>query len=120
MAQRTVVTILCDLNHEENGEQQEVEAGETIHLGWNGYEFEFDACAKHADEVRGSIEPIVEHARRMAASRASAPKSPARSRDRVQRDKTGDIRRWLKAQGHQVSDRGRIPERLVALYEAAH
>jgi hypothetical protein len=30
------------------------------------------------------------------------------------------IREWARAHGHTVSDRGRIPAKIIADYEAAH
>jgi hypothetical protein len=41
---------------------------------------------------------------------------PARSN----RDQTAAIREWARANGHQVSDRGRIPKSVIEAYQAAH
>ncbi|MDX8037261.1 histone-like nucleoid-structuring protein Lsr2 [Lentzea sp. BCCO 10_0856] len=30
------------------------------------------------------------------------------------------IRDWARAEGHQISDRGRIPQNLVAQFQEAH
>jgi len=41
---------------------------------------------------------------------------PARSN----REQTAAIRAWARANGHQVSDRGRIPKSVIEAYQAAH
>jgi hypothetical protein len=38
----------------------------------------------------------------------------------MDREQAGAIREWARRNGHQVSDRGRIPSSVVEAYESAH
>jgi hypothetical protein len=42
--------------------------------------------------------------------------TPARSN----REETQAIREWARQNGHQLSDRGRIPKSVMEAYQAAH
>ena len=50
--------------------------------------------------------------RRPRRSRPAAPLSNG--------DRTAEIRAWAVEHGHQVSERGRIPKKVVEAFEAAH
>ena len=62
-----------------------------------------------------ALEPWTGAARRVR-------KSSKRSTQRRSHEgpSTNDVRNWARAQGHEVSDRGRIPSAIMAAYEAAH
>ncbi|HEX9518715.1 MAG TPA: histone-like nucleoid-structuring protein Lsr2, partial [Streptosporangiaceae bacterium] len=36
------------------------------------------------------------------------------------RERNSEIREWARKRGQDVSDRGRIPDSVIASYEAAH
>lgn len=54
---------------------------------------------------------------RGTAKRAAAP---GRGGSGLSKDELEAARTWLRAQGHSVSDRGRVKAELLALYEEAH
>jgi Lsr2 len=110
MAQQVSVLLLCDLH--ENGD---VDAVETVSFGVGNSAYEIDVCAAHAKELRSKLDPFVDHARRVAASRERRP-----GRRAADRARTAEIRAWAKAQGRQISERGRIPASVVAEYEQSH
>lgn len=63
------------------------------------------------------LAPYLEHARRVSdGTRAGRGRRPPRQT----RSDTEAIRRWAREQGYQVSDRGRLPNDVVAAYQAAH
>jgi Lsr2 len=112
MAQKTVVTVVCDLPHD-----GEVEGTETVSFAFDGTAYEIDVCATHAKELREKFGQYTEHARR-ATSAAGGRRRRARSGPG--RERSSEIRAWAKQRGHKVSERGRIPAAIIAEYESSH
>jgi len=120
MAQKVQVLLVCDLHADE------VEGSETIAFGLDGSSYEIDVCDEHAAELRDAFAPFVGAARRAGR----APSTPAqrrggRSGGRAaggsgDKNRVAEIREWARANGHQVSERGRISSTVLAAYEAAH
>jgi hypothetical protein len=110
MAQQVSVLLLCDLHG-----SHEVEASETPSFAVGNTSYEIDVCATHAGELRSKLRPFIEHARRPAE--AGRSRRGRRAADRVH---TAEIRAWAKQEGHQISERGRIPAAVVKEYQQAH
>jgi hypothetical protein len=110
MAQKTVVTVVCDLPHD-----GEIEGNETVSFGFDGTSYEIDVCSAHAKELHDTFTSYADHARRVSAGgrRRKARTGPGRER-------SSEIRAWARQRGHKVSERGRIPASIIAEYEAAH
>lgn len=113
MAQKTVVTVVCDLPHD-----GEVEGTETVSFAFDGTAYEIDVCATHAKDLREKFGKYVEHARRVAGSGGGGRRR--RSRSGPGRERSSEIRAWAKQRGHKVSERGRIPAAIIAEYESSH
>ena len=125
MAQRQVTVFIDDVTGDE------LESGETVNFALDGVEYQIDLSEEHADELRKAFAPYVLKGRRTGGryargGGASAGK-PRRSADSASPDTSGEskrdtqaIREWAQANGHKVSDRGRIPASVVKAYEAAH
>lgn len=113
MARRIVHQLVDDID----GTLLEVGEGETVHFSLNGTAYEIDLTAGHADELREALAPYIEAGRRSSASgsRTSAPRRRA-----ARNSDSAAIRAWAKEQGHEVSERGRIPAEIVDAYNAAH
>lgn len=119
MAQKVQVMLVCDLH------EDEVEGAETVAFGLDGTAYEIDVCEEHAGALRDSFAayvggarragrpPVAPAQRRARGGRAAAPAGS--SRERVQ-----EIREWARANGHTVSERGRLSGAVVAAYDAAH
>lgn len=118
MAQRVQVMLVCDLHDEE------VEGAETVAFALDGTSYEVDACEEHAAALRDVLAPYVGAGRR--AGRAPGPAAaPAARRPRAApasgpRRDVQDIREWARANGHAISERGRLPGAVVKAYEDAH
>jgi len=113
MAQRVQVLLVCDLH------DGEAEGSETITFSLDGSSYEIDVCEQHAAQLRDGFAPFIGAARR--AGRGSAPgprRGKGTGRNRTD-DRVGQIRAWARANGHQVSERGRLSRTLVEAYEAA-
>ncbi len=113
MAQRTVVTVVCDLPHED-----EVEGKETVSFSIDGTAFEIDLCTTHAKELHDKFSVYADHARKTSAIGGGSRRRKARTGPG--RERSSDIRAWARERGHKVSERGRIPASIIRDYEAAH
>ena len=109
MAKRTVTTLIDDLD--------ESEADETVKFGLDGVQYEIDLSAKNAAKLREALSPYVTVGRRIGRGQ------PAPSRRRLSapsdRAQNKAIRDWARSKNKQISDRGRIPEDIVAEYHAS-
>ncbi|MFC4057287.1 Lsr2 family protein [Planomonospora corallina] len=94
------------------------EANETVSFAIDGTSYEIDLSDVNAKKLRDSLAPFMASARRAGAS---APRRRGRGGTRaLSREKSADIRAWAKAQGKNVSERGRIASSIVEAYENAH
>jgi hypothetical protein len=110
MAQKTVVTVLCDLPHD-----SEVEGTESISFTVDGNAYQIDLCPPHSEEFGTKVGAFSAHARRVLSGSRRRRARPGQGRRRG-----ADIREWARNRGHDISDRGRIPDSVIAAYEAAH
>jgi hypothetical protein len=110
MAQKTVVTVVCDLPHDD-----EVEGRETVAFSFDGTAYEIDVCTSHVKELHDRFGEYTDSARKVSATgrRRRARTGPGRER-------SAEIRAWARNRGHKVSERGRIPATIIAEYEASH
>lgn len=107
MAQRVTIVLEDDLDGSS--------ADETVTFALDGTTYEIDLNAKNAGKLRDALAPYVGHARK--AGRRPSGRSTARSGSK--RDVT-EVREWARANGHKVSDRGRISAEVQAAYDKAH
>jgi Lsr2 len=122
MAKYEQVTLICDLDHG----QEEAEGACTVSFSLDRDAYEIEACQRHADEIRAIFAPYAARARPGAViTPAPAPASvPARAGDSPRTKFLRECRAWSRAQYERsggdpryvVSDRGRIPERILSEY----
>jgi hypothetical protein len=110
MAQKTVVTVVCDLPHD-----GEVDGTETVAFSFDGAAYEIDVCSTHAKELHDRFSEYADNSRKVSAGgrRRRARSGPGRER-------SAEIRAWARSRGHKVSERGRIPATIISEYEASH
>ncbi len=109
MAQKVNIVLVDDIDQSE--------ADETVSFGLDGKSFVIDLNAKHAAALRDALAPYVGHARPDGSGRRS---SGSRRSTRSAGTPAGDIRDWAKANGFDVSERGRISSEVREAYAAAH
>lgn len=113
MAQR-VETILID----------DVDGGtadETLEFAFDGATYEIDLSTENAAKLREALSPWAEKARRTSsASKKKKIKGKDVDWTPVRHSSLKEIREWANANGHQVSDRGRVPAHIERAYEEAH
>ncbi|MFC7527247.1 Lsr2 family protein [Actinoplanes sp. GCM10030250] len=98
------------------------EADRTVEFGLDGVNYTIDLSEKNAGKLRKVLEPFLSAATRLgrngsvpaAAARRAAPAATSRS----SRDQNQAIREWANKNGHNVSERGRIPSHVVEAYHS--
>jgi len=121
MARKVQVILSDDLD-------DSIAADETVTFALDGTTYEIDLSEKNAGELRDAFGKYVAAARKVS-SRGTRASGAGRSRatggaggggGRMDREQAGAIREWARKNGHEVSDRGRIPASVVEAFEAAH
>src|SRR5689334_23152488 len=110
MAQRTVVSLVDDLDG--------TEANETVEYALDGVTYEIDLNDANAKQLREVFDPYISAARRTGGRRSTGGRSRSSSSSSssssghgvVGRSKEAmkAIRDWAKTEGWAVSDRGRL------------
>jgi Lsr2 len=91
-------------------------ADETVTFVWDGVSYEIDLSKRNHAAFRRAVKPYVDAARRVRRTRRSS----AAPKRREHNAGPAEIREWARANGHSVSDRGRVPRELLEAYTAAH
>ncbi|MFE1953300.1 MULTISPECIES: histone-like nucleoid-structuring protein Lsr2 [Streptomyces] len=110
MAQKVQVLLVDDLD---GGE-----ADETVTFALDGKTYEIDLTTANADKLRGLLDPYLKGGRR-TGGRAASGRGKARAASGGNQD-TAAIRAWAKENGHEVNDRGRVPQKVREAYEKAN
>jgi hypothetical protein len=118
MARKVQVILSDDLD-------ENVAADETVSFSLDGTSYEIDLSEKNAEELRNAFSRYVQAARKVGrgsgrASGGGRSRATGGGGGRMDREQAGAIRDWARKNGHNVSDRGRIPASVVEAYEAAH
>ena len=101
---------------------------QTVSFGLDGQSYELDACEEHRAQLQDAFAPYVGAARKAGGrggSGGSAPRRASRGTSRPSsggsdREEVQRIREWARANGHQVSERGRLSSSVLEAYRAAH
>jgi nucleoid-associated protein Lsr2 len=109
VAQRVEVRLIDDLTGTEIGAGK----GETITFSLDGRTYEIDLTAKNANALRKAMQPYVVAGRPVKG----AQRRPTRTK--VSAD-AQTVKKWARANGYQVRDRGRVPNEVLAAFEAAN
>ena len=131
MAKTLIVQLTCDRCKAEKGEN--VDGSDTVAFGFDGYEYSLDLCKEHAEDFHNTVQGLIgwssdrtrsgsgRRGRRGGSAEESGGgggASPARSAS--DRERLKAIRDWARENGHpNLGDRGRIPQAIVAAYDAA-
>lgn len=91
------------------------EAEGTVRFGLDGTQYEIDLNTVRAKELRTVLARYIEAGRRVTVTRAghNGRKAPANGISNA------DVRAWAKANGLEISERGRIPATVLAQHQAA-
>ena len=115
MAQKVIVETVDDLD----GTVITDGSGGTVSFSFQGRSYEIDLSEDNQERLAEALEPYIAKARPTGQRRPqAAPRntsSGAANSGRLQ-----DIREWARANGHEVSDRGRISKAVQEAYERAN
>ncbi len=123
VAQKTTVQLVDDIDGSE--------AEESVTFALDGTTYEIDLSGEHAAALRDALAPYVGAARKAdgggsngrrsgGAGRRGSGGSGGGSASSSDRERTAAIRQWAREQGMEVNERGRIPNKIVQAYDAAH
>jgi hypothetical protein len=112
MATETITRLIDDFDGSETQR--------TVTFAWDGRTYEIDLNKKNVAAFEKTMKPYLAFARnvRTTPGASTRRRAVATGTGRRRRDLQA-IREWARANGHEVSDRGRISVSIVAAYEAA-
>jgi len=108
MAKKVTITLVDDIDGTSS-------ADETVSFSLDGVSYEIDLSSDNAGKLRDALAIYVANAERIGGRKSTGRAASGNSRKQV-----GDVREWARANGHTVSDRGRIPADIQAAYDKAH
>jgi hypothetical protein len=118
MAQKTIVTLVDDLTGEE------AENISTVEFALDGVTYELDLTDENSTKLHDALSPYAKAGRKIGGRRRSgagpgrAIKSTGRTNG-YNRETLKSIREWAKKNGHNVSDRGRLPAEVLQAWQTA-
>ena len=111
MAQKTQIILTDDMDGSE--------ATQTIAFAYQGVNYEIDLNDDHAAALEEPFHDWIQAARKVNSKTATARGSHVVRSANSGRD-VNAVRVWLRENGHEVSDRGRLAQKLLDAYDAAH
>jgi len=118
MAQKVRVELVCDACQDERPAQR------TITFGFEDegavrHEYQIELCSRHVVQFMKSFDEWIPMAREAPDNKPQKSKSPKRSTQgpaRRDAEQLAGIRSWARANGYEVSDKGRIPGDIEEAY----
>ena len=89
-------------------------ADQTVRFAFNGASYEIDLNRAHFEEFAEAIQPYIKAGRKVGSTRRRG-----NAGNPTQRLENAKSRAWAKENGHNVSERGRIPAEVVEEYRKA-
>jgi hypothetical protein len=113
MARQVITTLIDDLDGKK--------ADRTVEFALDGTSYTIDLSEANAGKLRKVLDPFISAGTRVGrgATRVARHATPV-GRTAGSRDENKAIRDWAVSNGHQISERGRIPQSVSDAYRAAH
>jgi hypothetical protein len=114
MARQVITTLIDDLDGKK--------ADRTVEFSLDGTAYTIDLSDANAGKLRKALDPFIAAGTRVGrgSGRTQQRHAVASGRPPGSRDENKAIREWAAANGHQISERGRIPQSVSDAYRAAH
>ena len=115
MARQVITTLIDDLDGKP--------ADRTVEFSLDGTSYTIDLSEANAGKLRKALDPFISAGTRIGrggASRGLGRPSSGAARTAGSRDENRLIREWAAEHGHQISERGRIPQSVSTAYREAH
>jgi hypothetical protein len=113
MAQKVLVQLVDDLDGTSSTDIA------TVTFGLDGVSYEIDLNEGNATNLREHLSEFITSARRTGGRVKRGAATGGTTGSGRNREQTQAIREWAKKNGHEVSDRGRIPAAVISAFEAA-
>jgi hypothetical protein len=107
MAQKVQIELIDDLDG--------TEAEATVYFGLDGKSYEIDLSHDNSKKLHEALDEWIAAARKAGAHRKAAKGAP-----RTSSAVTSAVRSWASANGYSINERGRIPQQILAAYQAAN
>lgn len=112
MAQQFQVRYIDDLDGTDLGETTNI-----IVFAFEGKEYSIDLSDDNAEAFRQAVAPYIAAGHRVTGATTKSARKNTRTASTAN---TKAIREWARANGYNVSDRGRIPAEIMDAYAAAN
>ncbi|MCB7138262.1 histone-like nucleoid-structuring protein Lsr2 [Cellulosimicrobium marinum] len=89
------------------------EGAKTYRFAWQDATYEIDLTDAHRDELMRALSPYIDAGHRIGRR---GPRGTESSSTRLSGEHQAAVRAWARGNGHEVSDRGRIPTKLLEAY----
>lgn len=109
MAQKVSIEYIDDIDGSPLGDD-----GETVEFGFEGRNYQIDLTEENAQKFREFMEVYVENGTRITARKTGG----GRSSQKTSTVNNKAVREWARAEGYEISDRGRIPAEIIEAYRA--
>lgn len=114
MAKTTIVQVRDDIDGSANASE--------VRFAFEGTEFTIDLSSKNRKALEKALRPYIEAGTKVSGRRSGATRSGRAKRSGDSGSSATElsaVRAWAKENGHQVSDRGRLPKAVLDAYTAA-
>jgi len=117
MAKTTIVQVSDDLDGSANASE--------VRFAFEGAEYTIDLTSKNRKTLEKALRPYIEAGTKVSARHSGASRSARSKHSRNSRNSGNSavdlaaVRAWAKENGHQVSDRGRLPKAVLDAYTAS-
>lgn len=111
MAKTTIVHVSDDLDGSANASE--------VRFAFEGTEYTIDLSSKNRKNLEKALRPYIDAGSKVSGRGSRASRS---SRSKRSGDSSLDlavVRAWAKQNGHEVSDRGRLPNAVLDAFMAA-
>jgi len=108
MAKKTITTYVDDIDGSD--------ADGTVTFSFDSTLYEIDLSSKNRKKLEDALEPFIKAARSTGGSRRSGSSSARKG----SRTDLASMRAWARDNGHEVSERGRVPASVIEAYDATH
>lgn len=112
MATKHISQITDDLD----GTVLEQGEGKQITFSIEGRSYEIDLSNSNADKLYKALTPYVDAARPVNSGGSTRGSRPSRAKNDLD---LAAVREWARANGHTVSDRGRVPSSVIDAFKSS-
>ena len=114
MAERILRQLIDDID----GSDITDGAGERVEFSLRGSSYQIDLSEANVAKLEKALKPYIDAAMKVRSARATRTK--VSSNGKASKEQLTAVREWARANGHDVSDRGRIKAEVFEAFEAAH